>query len=226
MSEPESNILLFERARAVIPGGVNSPVRAFGSVGGTPYFVERGEGPYIFTTQGTKLIDYVMSYGPAILGHADPMVVEAVAKAARDGMSYGAPTRREVEMAELLCDRVSGLDQVRLVSSGTEATMSAIRVARGFTGRSTLVKFAGNYHGHSDALLAAGGSGVANQGLSGCDGVTAGAVADTVVAPYNTIPTLDDSVALVIVEPVAANMGLVAPAEGFLEGLRAECDRV
>jgi glutamate-1-semialdehyde 2,1-aminomutase len=226
MSESAAATELFERAQAVIPGGVNSPVRAFGSVGGTPYFVDRGEGPYVFTADGTKLIDYVMSYGPGILGHADPVVVEAVAKAARDGMSFGAPTRREVEMAELLCDRVEGMDQVRLVSSGTEATMSAIRVARGFTGRSTLVKFAGNYHGHSDALLAAGGSGVANQGLSGCDGVTAGAVADTVVAPYNTVPRLDDTVAVVIVEPVAANMGLVAPVAGFLEGLRTECDRV
>ncbi len=217
---------LFARAQRVIPGGVNSPVRAFGSVGGEPFFVERASGPNVWTTDGRRLIDYVMSYGPGILGHAHPEVVEAVARAAKDGLSYGAPTLREVEMAELLCERVPGLDQVRLVSSGTEAAMSAIRLARGHTGREVLVKFAGNYHGHSDALLAAGGSGVANQGLSGCDGVTSGAVADTIVAPYNEVPILDDGVAAVIVEPVAANMGVVAPAPGFLEGLRAECDRV
>jgi glutamate-1-semialdehyde 2,1-aminomutase len=220
-----TNGSLFDRAARVIPGGVNSPVRAFGSVGGTPYFVERAEGPYVFDVEGRRYIDYVQSYGPAILGHAHPAVTAAVAGAAALGTSFGAPTLAEIRLAEEMCDRVSGLEMVRLVSSGTEASMSALRVARGATGRDRVVKFAGCYHGHVDALLAAGGSGVANQGLSGCDGVTAGAVADTVVAPYNVVPELDESVAAVIVEPVAANMGLVPPAARFLAGLREACDR-
>ena len=219
-----ANLDLFDRARRVIPGGVNSPVRAFGSVGGTPYFVDRAEGPYVWDAEGRRYIDYVQSYGPGILGHAHPAVLEAVTRAASAGTSYGAPTRAEVVLAEMVVDRIAGLEAVRFVSSGTEATMSAIRLARGATGRSGIVKFAGCYHGHADALLAAGGSGVANQGLSGCDGVTDGAVADTIVAPYNVVPTLTDAIAAVIVEPVAANMGLVAPADGFLEGLRAACD--
>jgi len=219
-----ANLDLFDRARRVIPGGVNSPVRAFGSVGGTPYFVDRAEGPYVWDAEGRRYIDYVQSYGPGILGHAHPAVLEAVSRAASAGTSYGAPTEAEVVLAEMVVDRIAGLESVRFVSSGTEATMSAIRLARGATGRPGIVKFAGCYHGHADALLAAGGSGVANQGLSGCDGVTDGAVADTTVAPYNVVPTLDDTVAAVIVEPVAANMGLVAPADGFLEGLRAACD--
>ena len=219
-----ANLDLFDRARRVIPGGVNSPVRAFGSVGGTPYFVDRAEGPYVWDAEGRRYIDYVQSYGPGILGHAHPAVLEAVTRAASAGTSYGAPTEAEVVLAEMVVDRIAGLEAVRFVSSGTEATMSAIRLARGATGRSGIVKFAGCYHGHADALLAAGGSGVANQGLSGCDGVTAGAVVDTVVAPYNVVPALNNTIAAVIVEPVAANMGLVAPAESFLEGLRAACD--
>ena len=219
-----ANLDLFDRARRVIPGGVNSPVRAFGSVGGTPYFVDRAEGPYVWDAEGRRYIDYVQSYGPGILGHAHPAVLEAVTRAASAGTSYGAPTEAEVVLAEMVVDRIAGLEAVRFVSSGTEATMSAIRLARGATGRSGIVKFAGCYHGHADALLAAGGSGVANQGLSGCDGVTDGAVADTVVAPYNVVPALNNTIAAVIVEPVAANMGLVAPAESFLEGLRAACD--
>ena len=219
-----ANLDLFDRARRVIPGGVNSPVRAFGSVGGTPYFVARAEGPYVWDAEGRRSIDYVQSYGPGILGHAHPAVVEAVTRAASNGTTYGAPTEAEVVLAEMVVDRIAGLESVRFVSSGTEATMSAIRLARGSTGRDGIVKFAGCYHGHGDALLAAGGSGVANQGLSGCDGVTAGAVADTIVAPYNVVPELDDTVAAVVVEPVAANMGLVAPAAGFLQGLRAACD--
>ena len=219
-----ANLDLFDRARRVIPGGVNSPVRAFGSVGGTPYFVDRAQGPYLWDAEGRRYIDYVQSYGPGILGHAHPAVLEAVTRAASAGTSYGAPTEAEVVLAEMVVDRIAGLESVRFVSSGTEATMSAIRLARGATGRPGIVKFAGCYHGHADALLAAGGSGVANQGLSGCDGVTDGAVADTIVAPYNVVPTLDDTVAAVIVEPVAANMGLVAPVDGFLEGLRAACD--
>ena len=217
---------LFTRAQRVIPGGVNSPVRAFRSVGGEPYFVARGAGAHVWDEEGTQYIDYVQSYGASILGHAHPAVIAAIRAAAGDGTTFGAPTRREVELAELLASRVPGLEMVRLTSSGTEAAMSAVRLARGATGRSTIVKFAGCYHGHSDALLAAGGSGVANQGLSGCDGVTAGAVADTIVAPYNVVPELDESVAVVCVEPVAANMGLVAPAPGFLQGLRDACDRV
>ena len=220
----DANRTLFERAQRVIPGGVNSPVRAFGSVGGTPYFVDRSDGPYVWDADGRRYIDYVQSYGPGILGHAHPAVLEAISVAASRGTSFGAPTEAEVVMAEMVVERIAGLESVRFVSSGTEATMSAIRLARGATGRPGIVKFAGCYHGHGDALLAAGGSGVANQGLTGCDGVTAGAVADTIVAPYNVVPELDETVAAVIVEPVAANMGLVAPAPGFLEGLRTACD--
>jgi glutamate-1-semialdehyde 2,1-aminomutase len=220
----DANRTLFERAQRVIPGGVNSPVRAFGSVGGTPYFVDRSDGPYVWDADGRRYIDYVQSYGPGILGHAHPAVLEAISVAASRGTSFGAPTEAEVVMAEMVVERIAGLESVRFVSSGTEATMSAIRLARGATGRPGIVKFAGCYHGHGDALLAAGGSGVANQGLTGCDGVTAGAVADTIVAPYNVVPELDGTVAAVIVEPVAANMGLVAPVPGFLEGLRAACD--
>ncbi len=226
-----TNEELYERGLRVIPGGVNSPVRAFRSVGGVPYFVARARGAHVWDVEGRRFVDLVQSYGASILGHADPRVVAAVQDAATRGSTYGAPTEGEVRLAEMICDRVPGLEQVRLVSSGTEAAMSAVRLARGATGRSRVVKFAGNYHGHSDALLASAGSGVA-EGVLGTGavpdsaGVTAGAVADTVVVGYNTVPTLDDDVAVVCVEPVAANMGLVPPAEGFLEGLRAECDRV
>ena len=215
---------LFDRARRVIPGGVNSPVRSFRSVGGTPYFVATAEGPYVWDADGRRYIDYVQSYGPSILGHAHPGVVDAINRAAADGTSYGAPTEAEIRLAETVVERVEGLEALRFVNSGTEATMTALRLARGATGRDRIVTFAGCYHGHADALLAAGGSGVADQGISGCDGVTDGAVADTVVAPYNVVPELDDTVAAVIVEPVAANMGLVAPADGFLDGLRRACD--
>jgi glutamate-1-semialdehyde 2,1-aminomutase len=226
VAERSTNQSLFDRAQRVIPGGVNSPVRAFRSVGGTPYFVDRAEGPYVWDVEGTRYIDMVQSYGAVILGHAHPAVVKAVQAAAEHGTSYGAPTEREVLLAEAICERVPSCELVRLVSSGTEATMTAIRVARGFTGRPQVVKFAGGYHGHGDALLAESGSGVATLGLAGSAGVTQGQVADTLVVPYNVVPTLDEHTACVIVEPVAANMGLVAPAPGFLEALRVECDRV
>jgi glutamate-1-semialdehyde 2,1-aminomutase len=219
-----TNAELFARARSVIPGGVNSPVRAFRAVGGEPYFVARAAGAYVWDVEGRRYVDYVQSWGASILGHAHPRVVEAVQRAAADGTSYGAPTEREVLLAEAIRARVPSCERVRLVSSGTEATMTAIRVARGFTGRDRVVKFAGCYHGHADALLAAAGSGVATLGLPGSDGVPRSAVADTIVWPYNVVPELDDTVACVIVEPVAANMGLVPPAPGFLEGLRAACD--
>jgi glutamate-1-semialdehyde 2,1-aminomutase len=221
----DKNTELFARALSVIPGGVNSPVRAFNSVGGTPYFVARAEGAHVVDENGKRYIDMVQSYGAIILGHAHPVVVEAISRAALDGTSYGAPTRREVELAERITQLVPSCDQVRLVNSGTEATMSAVRLARGATGRDKILKFAGNYHGHADGLMAAAGSAVMGLGLPGSAGVPAAAVADTLVAPYNEVPVLDDSVAAVIIEPVAANMGLVAPTREFLEGLRAECDR-
>jgi glutamate-1-semialdehyde 2,1-aminomutase len=205
---------------------VNSPVRAFRAVGGTPYFVARGEGPYVWDVEGRRYVDLVQSYGAIIAGHAHPAIVEAVQRAAADGTSYGAPTAREVALAEQICARVPSCQMVRLVSSGTEATMSAIRVARGFTGRPTVVKFAGNYHGHGDLLLAEAGSGLAMLGLPGSAGVTPNAVADTRVVPYNRVPELDERTACVIVEPIAANMGLIPPEPGFLPALREECDRV
>jgi glutamate-1-semialdehyde 2,1-aminomutase len=217
---------LFARAERVIPGGVNSPVRAFRAVGGTPYFVDRAEGACVWDAEGRRYVDLVQSYGAIIAGHAHPSVAEAVRRAVADGTSYGAPTEREVLLAEEICARVPSCRMVRLVSSGTEATMSAIRVARGFTGRPKVVKFAGNYHGHGDLLLAEAGSGLAALGLPGSAGVTEAAVRDTVVVPYNRVPTLDEETACVIVEPIAANMGLVPPEPGFLPGLRAECDRV
>jgi glutamate-1-semialdehyde 2,1-aminomutase len=216
-----SNRSLFERACAAIPGGVDSPVRAFGRVGGTPYFVARAQGAYVWDVEGRRYTDYVQSWGASILGHAHPAVVEAVQRAAADGTSYGAPTEREVLLAEAIKARVPSCERVRLVSSGTEAAMTAVRVARGFTGRDRVVIFDGCYHGHSDALLAAGGSGMATLGIPGSAGVPRAAVADTTVAPYNVVPEVGGDVAAVLVEPVAANMGLVPPVPGFLEGLRA-----
>jgi glutamate-1-semialdehyde 2,1-aminomutase len=223
---PASNAEWFARAGRVIPGGVDSPVRSFASVGGTPYTVVSGDGPYVIDAEGTRYIDLVQSYGAVLLGHAHPVVTAAVSAAARRGTTFGAPTPGEVLLAEAICARMPGCEQVRLVSSGTEAAMSAVRLARGVTGRDRVVKFDGCYHGHSDGLLAGGGSGVAMLGLPGSAGVSAGAVADTEVVPYNAVPALDERVACVIVEPVAANMNLVAPAAGFLEGLRTACDAV
>jgi glutamate-1-semialdehyde 2,1-aminomutase len=220
----------FERALARIPGGVNSPVRSFGSVGGTPFFTERGVGAYLFDTDGRRYVDYVQSWGASILGHAHPAVVEAVTRAAAAGTSYGTPTRGEVELAELVCDRVPGVEKLRLVSSGTEAAMTAVRLARGATGRAKIVKFAGCYHGHLDALLVAAGSGVATLGIPGSAGVTPGATVDTIVVPYNDLDALDaamathgSDIAAVLIEPIAANMGLVPPRPGYLAGLRARC---
>jgi glutamate-1-semialdehyde 2,1-aminomutase len=220
----------FERASRVIPGGVDSPVRAFGSVGGEPFFVARGDGAYLFDTEGRRYVDFVQSWGASIVGHAHPAVVEAVARAAERGTSYGAPTPGEVELAEAICARVPSVEKVRLVSSGTEAAMTAVRLARGATGRDKIVKFSGCYHGHLDALLVAAGSGVATLGLPGSAGVTDGTTQDTIVVPYNDLPALDaafaafpQEIAAVLVEPVAANMGLVPPADGYLAALRQRC---
>lgn len=221
---------LFAAAQRVIPGGVNSPVRAFASVGGEPPFIRKATGCHLITEDGAALIDYVGSWGPALLGHAHPEVVEAVCKAARDGLSFGAATAGEVEFAERICAMVPSLrgGMVRLVSSGTEATMSALRLARGFTGRSKIIKCDGGYHGHADMLLVAAGSGAATLGIPGSAGVPAEAVHDTLVVPYNDADAVaelftnhPDSIAAIIVEPVAGNMGCVPPKPGYLEQLRA-----
>ena len=221
-----SNIELFERSLRAIPGGVNSSIRAFKAVGGSPYIVARAEGPYVFDVEGARYIDLVQSYGAVILGHAHPAITAAIVAAAADGTSYGAPTAREMKLAEAIAERVPSCERVRLMNSGTEATSTAIRLARGATGRDRILTFNGNFHGATDALLVAGGSGIATLGLPGTAGVPVATVANTIVAPYNVVPVLDDQVAAVIVEPVAANLGVVAPAAGFLAGLRAECDRV
>jgi glutamate-1-semialdehyde 2,1-aminomutase len=223
---------LFERAQARIPGGVNSPVRAFRAVGGTPVFFERASGAFLWDADGTRYIDYVGSWGPMLAGHGHPAVVEAVQEAASRALSFGAPTEAEVELAELLCRRVPSLELVRLVSSGTEATMSALRLARGFTGRSLIVKFEGCYHGHADSLLVKAGSGALTFGNPSSAGVPPEIAGQTLVLDYNDIPGLKNlfsthgsKIAGVIVEPVAGNMNLVLPAAGFLETLREECTR-
>lgn len=226
----QSNQQLFERAQKYIPGGVNSPVRAFRSVGGTPRFFAKGTGPRVTDADGKTYLDYVGSWGPLILGHAHPEVVKAVQDAAVDGLSFGAPTEREVEMAELLCGMLPSLDMVRLVSSGTEATMSAIRLARGFTGRDLLIKFEGCYHGHSDGLLVKAGSGLLTFGNPSSGGVPADVAQHTLVLDYNDVGQLESAfaehgarIAAVIVEPVAGNMNLIAPQQAFLDAMRALC---
>ncbi len=243
---------LFERAVKVIPGGVNSPVRAYQSVGrftpeerqslgqtlasgpsvfGSPRFIDRSEGCYVYDVEGNRLIDYICSWGPMILGHNHPLVLESVIKACEKGLSFGCATEIEVEMAEFICSHIPHVEMIRMVNSGTEAVMSAIRTARGYTGRSRIIKFAGCYHGHTDSMLVSAGSGVMTSGVPDSAGVPEGCTRDTMMASYNDLKSVrdlfeacPDSVAAVIVEPVAANMGVVLPEEGFLEGLRSLCD--
>jgi len=224
------NQILFEQSQQFIPGGVNSPVRAFRSVGGTPIFFKQGKGSRLWDEDGKEYIDYIGSWGPMILGHAHPEVIAAVQKTAENSLSFGAPTARELEMAELINHLVPSMEQVRLVSSGTEATMSAIRLARGFTNRQKIVKFEGCYHGHADALLVKAGSGLLTFGTPSSGGVPAEVAAHTLTLPYNDIPSLQklfseigQEIACVIVEPVAGNMNLITPAAGFLQTLRALC---
>ncbi len=223
---------LFERARQVIPGGVNSPVRAFGSVGGTPRFIASASGAYVTDSDGQQYIDYVGSWGPMLLGHAHPDVIAAVQKAAGSGLSFGAPTELETEMAELICKIVPSIDSVRMCSSGTEATMSAIRLARGFTGRDDIVKFEGNYHGHSDSLLVKAGSGALTLGVPNSPGVPAAFAQHTLTLPFNDIDAMHklfdgkgDSIACIILEPIAGNMNFVEPLPGFLEAMRELCTK-
>lgn len=222
---------LFERAKRTIPGGVNSPVRAFKGVGGNPVFIKRAEGAYLFSADDQQYIDYVGSFGPMIAGHAHPQVIKAVQDAAVNGLSFGAPTELEVELAERICAILPSMEMVRMVSSGTEATMSAIRLARGFTGRDKIVKFEGCYHGHADSLLVKAGSGALTLGIPNSPGVPASLAEHTLTLDYNdpesvkrTFASMGDNIACIIVEPVAGNMNCIPPTEGFLESLREACD--
>lgn len=223
---------LFARAVEVMPGGVNSPVRAFRSVGGSPRFIQSAKGSHITDVEGKTYLDYIGSWGPMILGHADDRVLQAVTEAAKDGLSFGASTEREVLLAELITKHIPHVEMIRMVSSGTEAVMSALRLARGFTGREKVIKFAGCYHGHSDSMLVKAGSGALTFGAPDSAGVTKGAAADTLLASYNDLKSVrtlleenSEQVACIVVEPVAANMGVVLPEESFLQGLRALCDQ-
>lgn len=223
---------LMERAVRCIPGGVNSPVRAYGNVGMTPRFIKKADGPYVYDADGETYIDYILSWGPMILGHNGQRVLEAVEKACRNGLSFGAPTEIEVDMAEFICGNIPHIEMVRMVNSGTEAVMSAVRAARGYTGRDKIIKFAGCYHGHSDCLLVDAGSGLMTAGIPGSAGVPKGCTADTLTAVYNDLESVEKlfeanpgEIAALIVEPVAANMGVVLPEKGFLEGLRELCTR-
>lgn len=231
MAQKNSQTDLFNQAQLVIPGGVNSPVRAFNGVGGDPVFIDRANGAYIWDTDDKRYIDYVGSWGPMILGHAHPDVINTVKKSAERGLSFGAPTAIETEMAERICQLVPSIESVRMVSSGTEATMSAIRLARGFTGRDSIVKFEGCYHGHSDSLLVKAGSGALTLGVPSSPGVPACLAEHTITLTYNdieqvkeTFKTSGDKIACIIVEPVAGNMNCIPPVEGFLEGLRDVCN--
>lgn len=226
-----SNVSLFQEAQHVIPGGVNSPVRAFKSVGGTPIFIEKASGAFIFDADDKCYIDYVGSWGPMILGHANPAVVQAVQAAASKGLSYGAPTRLETELAELVCEMVPSVEQVRFVNSGTEATMTALRLARGFTRRDKIIKFNGCYHGHSDSLLVKAGSGVLTCGIPGSAGVPESIAAHTLLAEFNQLDQVEtlfkqypNDIAAIIVEPVAGNMNCILPDTGFLTGLKSLCE--
>jgi len=221
---------LFSRAQRSIPGGVNSPVRAFKSVGGTPIFMQKAKGAYLYDADGNQYVDYINSWGPMIMGHAFEPVVEAIQKKAADSTSFGAPTELEIDMAELIKSLAPNVDLVRMVSSGTEACMSAIRLARGYTGRNKIIKFEGCYHGHADSFLVKAGSGVATFNIQTVPGVTAGVAADTLTAPYNDIDAVQqlieqhkDQIAAIIIEPVAGNMGCILPGENFLESLRTIC---
>ncbi len=225
--EHEKSRLLFEEALKVIPGGVNSPVRAFKAVGGDPVFIERGEGAYLVDADGNRYLDCIGSWGPLLLGHAHPRIVSKISAQLGRGTTFGAPTKLEVRLAQAICEAVPSIEKVRLVSSGTEATMSAIRAARGFTGRDKIVKFEGNYHGHADFLLAKAGSGIATLGLPECAGVPVAYTADTITLPFNDVDSLETlfgtigtEIACVILEPVVGNMGCVPPSDGYLQKLR------
>lgn len=232
MTSRSKSSALFDRAKQFIPGGVNSPVRAFRAVGGNPIFMKSAKGAMLYDEDGNAYVDLINSWGPMILGHAHPAVEEAVIKALSGSPSFGAPTAREVEMAELICSMVPSLERVRMVNSGTEATMSAIRVARGYTGRDKIIKMEGCYHGHGDSFLIAAGSGALTMGTPDSPGVTKGTAMDTVIVPFNSLPAIEAAISLnegqiaaIILEPVVGNMGCVPPVPGYLEGLRSICDK-
>ena len=232
IKDNEKSRACFQQAKQIIPGGVNSPVRAFKAVGGTPRFIQSAKGAYLFDVDGNQLIDYVGSWGPMILGHADPLVIQAVIDAAEKGLSFGAPCEYEVILAKMICDRVDSIEKIRMVNSGTEATMTAIRLARGFTQRDKIVKFEGCYHGHADSLLVKAGSGALTFGSPSSPGVPSGSTNDTLIAQFNQLDSVvalfekyGDHIACVIVEPIAGNMNMVLPDPGFLEGLRDVCDQ-